>query len=547
MLGDRLGDWIIDKELGRGGMGHVYLAHLADDAPPSNLPRRAALKVMAPELAVEVGFLRRFQSEIKALAELSHPNIVRLYESGADGNRYYYAMEYVEGSNYEELLSDYGRIAWSEVLDMALQICSALKHAHDRGIIHRDLKPPNLLRDRTGQVKLTDFGIARVFADPHLTKTGGVVGTPEFLSPEQAMGKPATKRSDLYSFGAVLYTLLTGRTPFQGKSVLDLLHKHRYAQFDAPRTIVPDIPLDLDEIVCQLLAKDPADRPGDAMALHKQLDRIRRKYDRKNQATEVEIPAGATMADNAAAIPGRAREPGPATLMSKLMRQELERHKSGGPIFRAINRPWVLLGLLAATGCVLTWAFWPLNQDALFREGAALMASKEPTDWDRAWRDYLKPLQDKYPNSPYRDQIDEFDQKIKDYNAQIEAKRRARTAAALSEAQWFYQEGVRLRQRGDEDGALRLWHNVVRSFGDVDGERKWVDLAQAELKAPRTHPVAAERRWSAVRAALQLARKLRDDGRRAEAEEIWNGLEELYREDTSAAEIVKELRKDRGS
>src|SRR5258706_486563 len=140
-----------------------------------------------------------------------------------------------------------------------------------RGIIHRDLKPSNLLRAPDGKVKLTDFGIAKVFAGTHLTATGGVVGTAEYLSPEQATGKPVTKRSDLYSLGVVLYTLLTGRTPFRGE-VMELLHKHRFGQYEQIRRIVPEVPYDMEEIVVQLLEKDPERRPGDAMMLHKQLD-----------------------------------------------------------------------------------------------------------------------------------------------------------------------------------------------------------------------------------------------------------------------------------
>src|SRR5205085_11070259 len=148
------------------------------------------------------------------------------------------------------------------------------------GIIHRDIKPPNIMRTDQGAIKLTDFGIAKVFASQHLTSTGGVVGTAEFLSPEQAAGKPVSKRSDLYSLGVVLYTLLTGKTPFEGTSFLDLLHKHRFAQFDRPQKLVPDIPYELDEVVCVLLEKDPSNRPADAQVLQRILESIRRKQSR---------------------------------------------------------------------------------------------------------------------------------------------------------------------------------------------------------------------------------------------------------------------------
>jgi serine/threonine-protein kinase len=210
MLGDRLGNWIVYKELGRGGMGRVFLGR------EELTGRQVALKVLAAELAQEVGFLQRFQREIEALQKLDHPNIVHFYKSGYENGFYYYAMEYVEGENLEEILAKRQRLPYDEVLAIAQQVCAALKHAHDHGIIHRDLKPPNLLMTADGVVKLTDFGIAKVFAADNLTSTGSVLGTAEFMSPEQATGKPVSKRSDLYSLGVVLYALLTGRPPFQG-------------------------------------------------------------------------------------------------------------------------------------------------------------------------------------------------------------------------------------------------------------------------------------------------------------------------------------------
>ena len=210
MIGARLGPWIVDREIGRGGMGRVYLAHR--DPAGGDGPAQAAIKVLAAELAVDIGFLQRFQREIDILRQLDHPNIVRFLDSGEEDKRYYFAMEYVQGKSFDLIREERGRLPWREVLDLALQLSPALKHAHDRGIIHRDLKPSNLLRaeadagnpEKTAVVKLTDFGIASLFASPHLTVTGGIVGTAEYLSPEQAAGKPVTQRSDLYSLGVVL-------------------------------------------------------------------------------------------------------------------------------------------------------------------------------------------------------------------------------------------------------------------------------------------------------------------------------------------------------
>src|SRR5262245_40402252 len=205
MIGENLGKWRIFKELGRGGMGRVYLAQ------EEGTGRQAAVKVLAGELAQDVGFLQRFQREIETLSQLTHPNIVRFYESGCENGHYFYAMEYVDGQSLDETLAAHKRLPWREVLHIALQLCPALRHVHDHGVVHRDLKPSNIIRTAAGQVKLMDFGIAKIFASTHLTATGGVVGTAEFISPEQASGKPVTKRSDLYSLGVVMYTLLVGR------------------------------------------------------------------------------------------------------------------------------------------------------------------------------------------------------------------------------------------------------------------------------------------------------------------------------------------------
>ncbi len=525
MINERLGPWIIEQELGKGGMGAVYRARRAPEAGGG--PEVAAVKVLAAELAVDPGFLERFRREIDILHRLDHPNIVRFLESGSGDGRFWFAMEYVAGPSYEEVRQERGRLPWQEVLALAVQIAPALKHAHDRGIIHRDLKPSNLLRGPDGRAKLTDFGIASLFASRHLTVTGGVVGTAEYLSPEQAAGKPVSARSDLYSLGVVLYTLITGRTPFEGE-VVDLLHKHRFAQFDKPSRLVPDLPAEFEAVIGELLEKDPGRRPPDGAVLHRRLEGLRRRLEYK--AAQATVEAARTE------VYGGAGPEGPATLMSRLVRAELEKEKYGGPVQRFFNRPVVLLALFLLTVGLIVWGFWPASPESLFEHGAKLMASPDPDDWYTAWDKYLEPLKNKYPE--YRaEEVAQFRLRYESRNS--DAALRARHAGPMTEAQWFYQEGLRKRQQGDEDGARRTWQALAAAFGAVPSERPWVDLAEKELAKGKEATGETPRKWQPVRDAVSRARELRAAGKDKEADAILAGLKELYRGDPTAAAILE--------
>jgi serine/threonine protein kinase len=538
MIGVRLGPWLIDAELGRGGMGAVYRARrvAAGDGP-----EQAAIKVLAAELALEIGFRQRFDREINILRQLEHPHIVRFYEAGDQGGRYYFVMEYVAGPTFDEILDSSGRLPWRDVLDLALQIAPALKHAHDRGVIHRDLKPSNLLRAHglttgPGLVKLADFGIASLFASPHLTVTGGVIGTPEYLSPEQAAGKPVTPRSDLYALGIVLYQLLAGRVPFEGTSV-ELLHKHRYAQFEKLSRLVPELPHDIEEVIHDLLEKDPAKRPPDAGVLTRRFDRIRRKLDRKAEAAS-QAPTR-TEADLSPEEMDEIRI-GPATLMSRLMRRTLTEEKEGGKTARFLNRPVVLVLLLLLTVGLIVWGVWPVGPEELFQRGASLMASENPEDWEHAWDRYLSRLEENYPDHRHREEVEAFRRQYDLARAERLAKNAARMARAQSEAEWFYYKGLRLRRRGDEEGARKVWRALAEAFADSSNDRAWAARARKELEQPPPGAEEKQQQWTSSRDAVHRAAKLREQGDAEEAKRIRSALDTLYQDDPSAeAEINK--------
>src|SRR6516165_1267623 len=219
LLGQSIGPFAIEKEVGNGAMGTVYLARHEKGV-------RVAIKVMAPGLSSKVAS-ERFKRESDILKQLKHPNIVRLIASGRYRNSPFYAMEYIEGESLDQVMARRGRITWEEVVAIGQQLCAGLQHAHERGIVHRDLKPSNLMVLEDGTIKLTDFGIAKDLDVTQLTAANCTVGTAAYMSPEQCRGDPnITAKSDLYSLGIMFYELLTGKKPFTAESAMLMFELH---------------------------------------------------------------------------------------------------------------------------------------------------------------------------------------------------------------------------------------------------------------------------------------------------------------------------------
>ena len=257
------------RALGSGGMAKVYLAH--DEV----LGRDVALKMLRGAYAEDEEFVERFKREAQAAARLSHPNIVAVYDRGrSEDGSYYIAMEYVPGGTLKERIVRDGALAPGVSAGVAEQIADALSAAHEEGVIHRDIKPQNALVTRSGDVKVTDFGIARAAASPSVTATSVVLGTAAYMSPEQAQGKTVGPASDLYSLGVVLYEMLTGALPFEADNPVALSLKHINEPAPSPREANPEIPEALDAITLRLLAKDLGARYPSAAALADDLDRI---------------------------------------------------------------------------------------------------------------------------------------------------------------------------------------------------------------------------------------------------------------------------------
>jgi beta-lactam-binding protein with PASTA domain/predicted Ser/Thr protein kinase len=250
-------------------MANVYLAE------DQELGRRVAIKILNDRHANDDQFVERFRREAKNAAALSHPNIVSIYDRGEAEGTYYIAMEYLDGRSLKELIVSRGPAPISVSVEYARQILQALRFAHRHGIVHRDIKPHNVLVDAEGRVKVTDFGIARA-GTSQMTEAGSIVGTAQYLSPEQARGTNVDQRSDVYSLGIVLYELLTGSVPFNGDTPVEIAMKHLSTVAEPPSVKRPDIPRDLDLIVMRALAKDPADRYQSAEEMDADLERFAR-------------------------------------------------------------------------------------------------------------------------------------------------------------------------------------------------------------------------------------------------------------------------------
>jgi eukaryotic-like serine/threonine-protein kinase len=262
------GRYRVLHRLGTGGMAEVFLAE------DQQLGRKVALKLLHRRFAEDPGFVERFRREAQSAAGLQHQNVVSVYDRGEFEDTYYIAMEYLPGRSLKQLIRDEAPLDPVRAIDIAIQILRAARFAHRRGIIHRDLKPHNVIVDDSGQAKVTDFGIARAGASD-MTETGSIMGTAQYLSPEQAQGHSVSAQSDLYSVGVVLYEMLTGRVPFEGDSAVTIALKHVSEAPQPPSHFNPKVTPELEQTVLWTLNKNPADRPADAEQLITVLEHCR--------------------------------------------------------------------------------------------------------------------------------------------------------------------------------------------------------------------------------------------------------------------------------
>jgi eukaryotic-like serine/threonine-protein kinase len=248
------GRYKILEMIGGGGMANVYLAQ------DMILDREVAIKMLRMDFANEEEFIKRFQREAQSATSLAHPNIVSIFDVGEEDDIYYIVMEYVDGMTLKQYIQKYSPISIEKTIDIMRQLTSAISHAHQNHIVHRDIKPQNILIDHDGTVKITDFGIAMALSATSITQTNSVLGSVHYLSPEQARGGMATRKSDIYSLGIVMFELLTGRLPFSGESAVSIALKHLQSETPSLRRWNQDIPQSVENIVLKATAKDPFQR-----------------------------------------------------------------------------------------------------------------------------------------------------------------------------------------------------------------------------------------------------------------------------------------------
>ncbi|MFN7150400.1 MAG: Stk1 family PASTA domain-containing Ser/Thr kinase [Microthrixaceae bacterium] len=343
VLNDR---YEIHRRLARGGMAQVYLAR------DRSLDRPVAVKELVPEFAADPSFVERFRREAQAAANLSHPNVVGVYDWGAQDGTYFIVMEYVDGPSLSRVLRSDGPFHPNRAAEIASEVAAGLGFAHSRGVVHRDVKPGNVLLTRSGQAKVTDFGIARALSSPDedLTQAGSVMGTATYFSPEQAQGLAVDPRSDLYSLGVVLYELVTGRPPFNGDTPLAIAYKHVQDQPAPPSTLMSGLPEALEAIIMKLLSKRPDDRYASAEDLRADLNRFLAGEPTvaERELVAAGVAAGA-LADEPATTVQAASTVG-AAVPAEPYEDEPEEKKS---------RTWLFIALLVAMLALLAGAlFW---------------------------------------------------------------------------------------------------------------------------------------------------------------------------------------------
>lgn len=520
-----IGPFELSDRIGVGGMGIVYRAVYTKTGTP------VAIKILSPDLSSEASLQRRFEREISILKKLQHPHIVRYYGGGKVGMQRFYAMELVTGGSLERYLKNKQRLDWEEAVQYARQIAQALEHAHTAGVIHRDLKPANLMLTRDRSLKLTDFGIARDTTATALTAAGRTVGTYAYMAPEQIRGKPPVdKKTDLYALGCVLFEMLTGETPFASENQGEMLMMHLKEEPPRVTSLAPNVPIWLEELIFDLLEKDPDKRPFDALAVQVKLDEVLKKVEEQRSIAEAtlkgevtRIGAGTTQGD----------------LKNLVGKKKKKKRKDKSPFW---ERAWFLslcFGVFVSAAGWFTYTRMYPSESASWGQIQRILASEnDPTDPVPKLRTFLA----RFPKSSYaaeaQDQLDTLDME----KAEKQARYRAKAGLdPTNEGERLFLEADRVERFGDRMLALDQYQSMVKLLTDSE-YRAFANLAKRQIAKIVAEGGQVDR-VQMVDQRLKEAEELMMKGRKLDARHIWQSVIQLYAENRELEQQVDHARK----
>jgi serine/threonine-protein kinase len=477
LIGQQIGPFAVEKELGFGAMGAVYLARYTKTG------QRVAIKVMAPGMCTNKTALARFEREAAILKQLKHPNIVRLFANGRFHGTPFYAMEYIQGESLDHVMARRGRITWEQLVALGQQLCAGLQHAHEKGIVHRDLKPSNLMVLPDDSVKLTDFGIAKDLDVTALTSANCTVGTAAYMSPEQCKGeRNLTHKSDLYSMGVMFYELMTGRKPFLAETAMDMFMQHVNGKFERPSRLVPEMPIWLDTLVCQLLEKDPEKRPLNAAAVGEALGRIREKVEAQQSAgVDAAMRRVIDRTEHQERFDDIDRE------AARVLLRKKQKKKKGRPFYAT---GWLqgasIAALLLAIGAVLYYTFFTQPSPQSLRDQAErLWNENTPDARAEARKGPIQRFLELYPDLEGPDAKKVNDLADTADREQTERSLYARmNLKALDDRERTARQAVGQEEAGDLGSAKKSWGELepLRSEKQDRDNRAWGLLARQRLE-----------------------------------------------------------------
>jgi serine/threonine protein kinase len=521
-----IGPFALEDQLGAGGMGVVYRAKYAKTG------QYVALKLLSPGLEEDDKLVARFTRELEILKKLKHPNIVQCYGGGRLGKQRFYAMELIDGGTLAELLREKGRFGWETVMEYGQQICAALEHAHENGVVHRDLKPANLMVDKkSGRLKLADFGLARLSDATQLTAAGKTLGTFAYMAPEQISGSsPISPKTDLYALGVVLFELLTGKAPFKCETTAELLMSHLSKKPPRICTEVLDCPIWMERVVMQLMEKDPAKRPRDAMATAQALKEVRDKVAHGASIAEHNVTGEPTnIAFDTESEGSEARN---------LLKRKKKKKADTSPVW---EQSWFLASCLGALIVLITFLMWPLGEDALFARAETLMKAESLESRQRAKSEYLDEMLRRFPTGKHAVQANEFIENLETDRAEEQLMTKIKKGRELKdEVEKKFQEAYNYELFGDRVTAIDRYNSLATIFSSQEKAVPICNLARrriAEIQKNGTQ--SAKEREKLIDDKITQADDLERRNKVREAKDIWRSLLNLYGENQELKRQMK--------